>query len=127
MRNLARFDFRFLFFLLLISSSTMVGQEAVVTIDQPPGIDKLMALKIDLNKKDFEKKFFRIQIYNGRLERAKTVKSDFQLRFADWDCDISFESPNYKVRVGKFRTRLEADRKLIEVKKKYPGAFILMP
>ncbi|WP_340065066.1 SPOR domain-containing protein [Ascidiimonas aurantiaca] len=127
MRNLARFNFRSLFFLLLISSTTMVGQEAVVTIDQPPGIDKLMALKTDLNKKDFEKKFFMIQIYNGRLERAKIVKSDFQLRFTDWDCDISFESPNYKVRVGKFRTRLEADRKLIEVKKKYPGAFILMP
>ena len=38
---------------------------------------------------------------------------------------LTFESPNYKVRIGSFRTRLEAEKNLIEIKKSYPAAFVV--
>ena len=38
---------------------------------------------------------------------------------------LTFESPNYKVRLGSFRTRLEAEKKLVEIKKSYPAAFVI--
>ena len=88
-----------------------------VTIEQDAQIEKLVSYKTKLNKTDDEKRF-RIQIYNGTLEGAQKAKRNFS---------NEFKAPNYKVRVGKFRTRLEADRYLIQVKNEYPSAFLLQP
>ncbi|XLS29794.1 SPOR domain-containing protein [Flavobacteriaceae bacterium M23B6Z8] len=118
-----------LIFSLLFFSITLTvtqAQEGKITVEQDPLIDQLIQLKKELNATD-EKDFFKIQIYNGNLEGAKTSSSKFKLYFPGWECDVFFETPNYKVRVGKFRTRLEADKKLTEVKKRYPSAFILTP
>jgi hypothetical protein len=38
---------------------------------------------------------------------------------------LQFKSPNYRVRVGDFRSRLEAQRFLNEVLVDYPNAFIV--
>lgn len=100
--------------------------EGKVSIDQDPRIEKLIAYKTELNKTSNEKRY-RIQIYNGTLEGAKKAEQSFNEKFDEISCNISFETPNYKVRVGKFRNRLEADRYLMEVKKEYPSAFLLQP
>ncbi|WGU68695.1 hypothetical protein QIU19_01595 [Capnocytophaga canimorsus] len=52
----------------------------------------------------------------------ETAKSKFKL-----PASLSFETPNYKVRIGVFRTRLDAERQLVEVKKVFPAAFIWNP
>ncbi|MEL4308806.1 SPOR domain-containing protein [Joostella sp. CR20] len=118
----------------LIFSGITYGQTNVktsqtdgkVNISQDERVEKLVAYKAKINKTDDEKRF-RIQIYNGTLEGAQKAKETFNKEFSGIDSDIAFETPNYKVRVGKFRTRLEADRYLIEVKKEYPSAFLLQP
>jgi len=38
---------------------------------------------------------------------------------------LTFKAPNYKVRVGDFRTKLDAQRFLIELTADYPNAFII--
>lgn len=100
--------------------------EGKVSIDQDPRIEKLIAYNSELNKTNNEKRF-RIQIYNGTLEGAEKAEKDFHEKFDDISCNISFETPNYKVRVGKFRNRLEADRYLMKVRQEYPSAFLLQP
>ncbi|WP_417363362.1 SPOR domain-containing protein [Galbibacter sp.] len=100
--------------------------EGKVTIDQDPRIEKLIAYKSELNKSNNDKRF-RIQIYNGTLEGAEKAEREFTKKFDDISCNISFETPNYKVRVGKFRNRLEADRYLMKVRQEYPSAFLLQP
>ncbi|UOB19011.1 SPOR domain-containing protein [Abyssalbus ytuae] len=100
--------------------------EGIVTIDHDPKIDALLQAKIKFNKSDNEN-YYRIQIYNGPLAGAERTKEEFKKQYYDWSCDISFESPNYKVRVGKFKTRLEADKNLLEMRKKYSNAFLLIP
>lgn len=113
-------------FIFTIMQFVASAQEGTITINQDARIDQLIKLKKEINSTN-EKDFFKIQIYNGNLEGAKTSSSKFKLYFPGWECDVFFETPNYKVRVGKFRTRLEADKKLTEVKKRYPSAFILTP
>lgn len=100
--------------------------EGKVTINQDPRIEKLIAYNSELNKSDSEKRF-RIQIYNGTLEGAEEAEKEFLEKFDEISSNISFETPNYKVRVGKFRNRLEADRYLMKVRKEYPSAFLLQP
>ncbi|WP_340075266.1 SPOR domain-containing protein [Leptobacterium sp. I13] len=112
---------------MIFTAPLAFSQEGTITIEGDPRLDKLIAIKKEINRTEPIEKIFRIQIYNGNLEGAKKAQSDFRNQFLGWSCDISFETPNYKVRIGKFRTRIEADRQLIEVKKKYPNAFILIP
>ncbi|MDG3583076.1 SPOR domain-containing protein [Galbibacter pacificus] len=108
------------------SSVKTSEKEGVINVEQDERLNELVAYKTKLNKTDNEKRF-RIQIYNGTLEGAQKAKRVFNSEFKDLVCDIAFETPNYKVRVGKFRTRLEADRYLLKVKEEYPSAFLLQP
>lgn len=40
---------------------------------------------------------------------------------------FSFETPYYKIRVGKFVSKIKAIKELKKIKKKHPSAFILQP
>ncbi|NAS32127.1 SPOR domain-containing protein [Flavobacteriaceae bacterium R38] len=104
-----------------------VKKEGVVTIDQDSRIERLFQLKRSLKKT-----YYTIQIYSepgnsGGFPGSREAKTKFETEFYGWPSEISFEIPNYKVRVGKFATRLEADKSLMEIKKKYPNAFIITP
>jgi hypothetical protein len=114
------------FLIISLYTVDISAQEGVINLQQDPFINKLLTLQKEVNSTDDEE-FFKIQIYNGNLSGAKKSSSEFKLYFPGWECDVFFETPNYKVRVGKFRTRLEADKKLVDVKAKYPSAFILIP
>ncbi|UGU14303.1 SPOR domain-containing protein [Sinomicrobium kalidii] len=117
--------FTLLFFLFFAFKDTH-AQQGKINIQQDVKVEKLVAAKTALNKEDSTSERYRIQIYNGSLEGATKEQTKFRNSFG-WDCDISFKTPTYRVYVGKFRNRLEADRRLMEVKKKYPSAFIITP
>ena len=117
-----------LFFVILIfNCSTNFAQSKNLDIETSEDIEKLISLKILLNKKNYENNYYAIQIYNGDYEKAKMTLSDFKKKFPDWESSLSFETPNYKVRVGNFKEFLEASKKLGFVRKLYPSAFLLRP
>jgi|SRR5690606_553702 len=108
------------------SKTGMYIPNGIVQVDQDPKIENLIETRIKMNRSDNDD-YYKIQIYNGPLSGAEQAKNEFQKQYRDLACDISFESPNYKVRVGKFRTRLEADKQLLDIRKKYSNAFLLAP
>ena len=65
------------------------------------------------------------QIYNGNITEANKALLDAKNKYKQYPALLTFESPNYKVRIGSFRTRLEAEKNLIEIKKSYPAAFVV--
>lgn len=105
------------------TSLTAHAQKGVVSIDQNKDIDKLLEFKKDLRSVNA----FKIQVYNGPRGGAESAKSQVGNLYPDWSNSIEYEQPNYKIWVGNFRTRLEADRALMTVKKDYNNAFILLP
>ena len=58
---------------------------------------------------------------------AKNAESRYKLNFKDWKSSMEYETPNYKIWVGSFRTSLEADRALKTIRKEFNGAFIFKP
>jgi len=68
---------------------------------------------------------FQVQIYNGNITEANKTLLEAKNTFKQYPVLLSFESPNYKVRIGSFRTRLEAEKNLFEIKKTYPAAFVV--
>ncbi|WP_461533589.1 SPOR domain-containing protein [Sinomicrobium sp.] len=126
MRFLSRQNIFSCLSLLLISLTTSYAQEGKINIKQDAKVEKLLTARMELNQDDSADERYRIQIYNGNLEGATKEQSNFKKSF-DIDCDIAFKTPTYRVYAGKFRTRLEADRHLIKIKREYPSAFIITP
>tara|TARA_B110000977_G_scaffold201599_1_gene297150 strand:- start:2160 stop:2561 length:402 start_codon:yes stop_codon:yes gene_type:complete len=70
---------------------------------------------------------YRIQIYSGALDQTEELLINLDESFTEWPKSIDFESPSFRLRIGAFKTRLEAERNLIAVRKKYPAAVLLKP
>jgi hypothetical protein len=69
---------------------------------------------------------YRIQIYVGALRsKANELRARFNARFPDINAVVSYHQPNFKVRAGDFRTRMEAQSKLEIIEKEFPGAFVV--
>ena len=106
-------------------TSPLIGQENNQSINQDSSIYKLLRLKTDYNKKIFESSFYTIQIYYGDLKEADSISKAFSEEFKEIKTSLIFETPNYKVRVGNFKTIIDASKNLEKIKRKFRGAFIL--
>ncbi|MBD3864001.1 MAG: hypothetical protein ACI9NI_002256 [Olleya marilimosa] len=114
--------------LITICFSTFsMAQSGTVILNEDPAIAKLLEIKKDMNKDDKNSDRYKIQIYSGNLGSAESIKSKFENSNGKIRSQLVFETPNYKVWVGSFRTRLEAERALVDVQKKFTDAFIFKP
>ena len=111
-------------FIFILSNLHGYAQNASVTINQDPEISELLSLKKEVNKTTTR---YKIQIYNGSRSGADNAQSNFYKYYSGWSVKKVFETPNYKIWVGNFETRLEADRALARIKRKFSNAFIFRP
>ena len=112
------------FTIISLSSSTLFGQNGNIKINQSNKLDSIIKLKKELNSKIQN---LRIQIYSGDRDNAEQMIKEFIEIFNDTTADIMYETPNYKVWVGNYYTQLEADKRLLEIRKKFRSAFIFRP
>jgi uncharacterized protein YxjI len=115
----------FAFFLIL--TCRMSGQNGKITVSQDPKFEQLIAEKRRINSSITINDRYKIQIFHGDSENAKKNLSEFKKDFKNLDATIVFATPSYKVWAGNFKTRIDAERLLVEVKKKYPNAFLIRP
>ncbi|PVW17280.1 SPOR domain-containing protein [Marixanthomonas spongiae] len=113
--------------LFVFISKTTWAQQGTVTIEQDPKITTLLQLKKGLEKDNRLSSGYTIQLYYGELNKANSIIRRYRGIYGTWPASIEYETPNYKVWVGSFSDRLDADRALIEIKKAFPSAFILKP
>ena len=106
---------RILFICLLFSCFPILSQNGKVIINQSSELDSVVKLKKELNGKVQN---LRIQIFNGDRDDAELVMKEYLEIFNDTSASIIYETPNYKIWVGNFYNQLEADKKLIEIRKK---------
>lgn len=110
--------------ILTFLSANGFSQQGAVTINQDEEIDQLLTLyKSTLASSEF----YRIQVGFGSHAQAEQINDDVQSDYPDLPSKIDFDSPTYRVRIGKFKTQLEAERKFNEVRLKYPNAMLLKP
>ena len=118
----------------LITSVLTVGfcafakaQTTQSTITQDRKITELLELKTQLTKDNELTDRYKIQLYSGEREQAYDILKDYRNKLSTWPSFIEYQTPNYKVWVGNYRNRLEADRALLEIKKEFKSAFIFKP
>ena len=110
--------------LLVVFSFFINAQEGEVRVSQDSDIDKLLEYKKDIKTS----KVYRIQVYQSvDPDKAQHEKANFLNSYGEWPVEIVWNTPNYKVWVGNFATRLEAERAGAKIKRKYMNAIIFQP
>lgn len=97
------------------------------TIEQDPKIDALLKEKRRINTGITINDLYKIQIFNGKKDEALKNLNEFKSAFKEIDGTIIYNNPTFKVWVGSFKTRIEAENALLEIKKKYPLALLIKP
>jgi len=97
----------------------------------PDSLVEFKDSRIDLLIQDFvdhKKNFgYRIQLFSGNSRwEAQKVKTDFLAKYTDQKSPyLIYQQPNFKIRVGNYRDRLEANKFLEIYKVNFPSAFIV--
>jgi len=120
------------FFVLIFFITIFVGvkaQEGVVTVNADYKVDSLITLHQDHNQKYPFIQGYRIQLFkdsgNEALDAAQDMIDKFEEDFPGLNTYLSFQEPYYRVRVGDFRTRLEALDYLKNIKRKYRNVWVI--
>lgn len=115
----------FVFSLFLFLNTTVSGQNT--TLVQEDKFEQLLNEKRKLNSSITDNNTYKIQIFNGTSEASKKMLLQFKRENRDLDATIIFSTPTYKVWVGNFLTRIEGERFLNLIKKKYPNSILIKP
>jgi len=106
----------FTLFLSIMSSYSQTEEDKINT---------LMEQKRDYNRNNNNSTVYKIQLYNGNEKEAYKIKQNFQVAYPEYTTEIIYNAPEWKTHVGKYKTRLEADKVLIIIKEKFAGAIVL--
>jgi len=121
-------------FLFLLQVTSLLSQEArkdsgSISFIQDDKVDQLVSKHIQINQNSKGIDGFRIQIFfdsgNSSKTRAQSVYESFLAKYPGVGAYLTFKAPNYKVRVGDFRTKLDAQRFLNLIIPDYPNAWII--
>jgi hypothetical protein len=117
------------FFMQLFFTFTAVAQtRGKVEVIKDARIDTFAARRFDLNKAGDALSIngYRVQIFTGENRKdAYNTQTKFQEQFPDTKSYVIYSEPNFKVRVGDFRTRLEAEKFQEQLRKWFTGMFII--
>ena len=108
--------------ILFITCFTYVGfgQQGAVTIVQDKKIDEV--IKLYQSSGSSSESYYFIQFGFGSSNWASSMKKKVELDFPELRPKIDFRTPNYFVVGGRFDSKMSAERKHQEVRKKYPSS-----
>ena len=120
-----------IFLLLVISSFGFAQSNGKVMVVKNPLIDSLIARRIDLNKGISNNGTpivvygYRVQVFFGTdRKEAYNEQARFKSLYPELNTYLSYTQPNYRVKVGDFRTRAEAQKLMNELRAEFPTLFI---
>lgn len=115
---------------ILPEGKSTIKREGKIELIQDPRVPLLIEKHIQLNNVlPGVADGYRIQIYfdSGAesKKRALDVRNDFTNRFPGIPAYLSFQEPFFKVRIGDYRIKLEADGMLLKILTFYPNAYVV--
>ncbi len=127
-----------LYFLVLMLgiSLTFAQTKGSVIVIKNPAIDSLIARRVLLNKlitnNSINKSASSVVVYGYRVQayfgtdrkEAYKIQAKLKQSYPDFETYISYNLPNYRIKIGDFRNRLEAEKLLSQLRSFYPTLFI---
>ncbi|RUT78134.1 hypothetical protein [Ancylomarina longa] len=97
-----------------------------VNIIQDDRVNELLKTDSTINSKNLGFTGYRIQIFSGRStdkEKAVAVKNEFLQLFPTERAYVVYSAPDFRVRVGNFRTKLESIALFKACEKYFPNCY----
>jgi hypothetical protein len=123
-----------LFLALSLVTVAQYQEEGSVVIIQNSLVDSLLhqyeSLRLKMLENPDNKSIpgYRIQIFfdsgSNSSDRARQARDEFLVKYPDIPAYVNWKAPNYRVRVGDFKTRLDAERTLQYILADYPNAWV---
>jgi hypothetical protein len=114
------------FLILIIFPLTLVAQPGKITIVQDSGVQKVLSLYRIFATEKRAINGFRIQLgANSNRQLLLDIKAQFLQNYPDMGAYITYQQPQFKLRVGDFRTRTEAKELMEELRANFPTLFIV--
>lgn len=120
------------FLLIILFTALACGgfaqQRGSLHVNQDSRIDRLMWKQREVYHANNTLSGFRVQIFmeigNEAVDHANVMKKEFEEQFPELPIYLSYEQPYYRLRVGDFRNRVEAEKYLRILKPRYSLAFV---
>ena len=119
--------YKIMYTILLLISTLSFCQETDIEISKSEVFKNLLNLHNIASEEKHNIDYYSVQIYNGNYKDADSIYNFCQNVFVSDSIFLFYETPNYKVQVGRFWDKLKAQKKLKEIQKKFKSAFILKP
>jgi len=120
---------QFLLFLSILFVTNLIWAQKNVVYNIEPGINNTEQQYFESWKKIKKIDGFRIQVTSFSGVNSKTMieqtAEQFRQHFPEIPFHISYFEPNFRLRVGNFRTKIEAYKALQKISVVFPGAFVL--
>lgn len=111
-------------FLLFCLPLQHFGQSNVISDDAK--VQQLIERHKSANKDKQSMPGYRIQIYSGsNRQEAVMLRATYVQEHPDQSVYLIYQQPNFKVRTGDFKSKLEAEAFFMTIKDTYPAAFIV--
>jgi hypothetical protein len=115
----------FIFGLLVIACSAFAQQGNVVII-QDTSITRVLNMYQTFEKEKRQTNGYRIQLAtNNNRQALMDMKAKFLQQFPDVNAYLEYQAPQFKLRVGDFRNRGEADEFVNDVRIAFSSAFVV--
>lgn len=113
----------FLIVFFFITTIYIVDVKAQNKTNSSKEIKELIA-----KKRAFNDKYgygYTIQIYYGNETKARSLRSKFRIDFPKVSTNLNYEQPYWKVQVGNYKRRLEADKAALQFSEKFSGLIVI--
>lgn len=113
-------------FLCALLFSIVVNVFGQPTVNVDSQLKKLADRHVAYNKARKSSPGYRVQIHFGNArQKAQDIKTECESMFPNIPAYLTYQAPNFKVRIGDCKTRWEAAKILEEVKNNFDVAFIV--
>lgn len=113
---------------IFISLCSYAQNKGNVNLNQDERIEQLIQRQKEIHSADSTIDGFRIQIFmesgNDAVELANVAMEEFKEKYPEMPIYLVFGQPYYRLRVGDFRTRLEAEKAFQTISQDYKKAFV---
>ncbi|KIM09745.1 MAG: sporulation protein [Sulfurovum sp. FS06-10] len=127
MNNLINRKSLFFFLISSLLSDFCAAQEHKNELTTDLRMEQLLKEKRKINLNTSIDNSYKIQLFYGNSEDSKRKLQEFKREFKEIEGTIVYTNPNFKVWVGNYETRIEVEKAMLEIKKKYPTALLIKP
>lgn len=114
-----------IFILTFTFGQNSFAQTTITTNKDQETIDLLLERKMSQNNQFSLYTNYSIQLKNGLKEDAEALYKEFTTTYPNVDATIIFANPKFKLIVGNFKNKIEAEHLLKKIQPKYPDAFVV--